>query len=226
MQAVILAAGRGKRMGDLTTHAPKPMLKIKGKPILEYKINALPKEIKEIVFVIGYFGEEIKKYFGENFGGRKITYVVQDVLNGTGGAVHAAKDVLKDKFLVIMGDDLYCKDDLEKMTKNDLSLLAYEVEDPSRFGVVKTDKKGNLLEVVEKPQGLGRSLVAVAVYMLNKDFFKYDLVDIGNGEFGLPQTIASMAKDYPIKVEKAEKWFAITCPEDLAAAENVIDKFI
>lgn len=226
MQAVILAAGRGKRMRDLTLHAPKPMLKIKGKPILEYKINALPKEIKEVVFVIGYFGEEIKKYFGKEFGGRKITYVVQDILNGTGGAVHAAKDALRDKFLVIMGDDLYCKDDLKRMIQSDLSLLAFEVEDPSRFGVVKTDEKGNLLEVVEKPQGLGRSLVAVAVYMLNKDFFKYDLVDIGNGEFGLPQTIASMAKDYKIKVEKATNWFAISCPEDLAEAEKVIDRFI
>lgn len=213
-------------MGDLTMHAPKPMLKIKGKPILEYKINALPKEIKEIVFVIGYFGSEIKKYFGEEFGGRKITYVVQDILNGTGGAVHTAKDILKNKFLVMMGDDLYCKKDLERMIENDLSVLAREVDDPSRFGVLKTDNDGYLVEIVEKPKGLGRSLANAAVYILNKKFFNYELAPIGEGEFGLPQTMAAMSGDYKIKVEKATDWFAITCPEDLEKAEKVIDKFI
>jgi NDP-sugar pyrophosphorylase family protein len=226
MQAVILAAGRGKRMGDLTLHAPKPMLKIKGKPILDYKIRALPRKIDEVIFVVGYFGEEIKKYFGEEFDGRKITYVLQEVLNGTGGAIHTAKDLLKEKFLVIMGDDLYHPKDLEKMTESDLSLLAREVDDPSRFGVLRTDEKGNLLEVIEKPQGLGRSLVAVAAYVLNPKFFEYKLVPIGGGEFGLPQTLAVMAKDYPVKVEKATDWFPITSPEDLIAAEEAIDKFI
>lgn len=226
MQAVILAAGRGKRMGDLTLHAPKPMLKIKGRPILDYKIRALPREIKEVVFVIGYFGDEIKKYFGNEFDGRKITYVTQEVLNGTGGAVHVAKNILEDKFLVIMGDDLYHKDDLKRMIGNDLSLLAREVDDPSRFGVLKINEKGNLVEVIEKPKGFGRSLIATAAYILNKKFFDYELVPIGNGEYGLPQTLASMAKDYEIKVERATDWLPITSPEDLIMAEQVLDNFI
>lgn len=226
MQAVILAAGRGKRMGDLTLHAPKPMLKIKGKPILDYKIKALPKEIKEVVFIVGHCGENIKEYFGHEFDGRKITYVVQDVLNGTGGSIHAAKNLVRDKFLVIMGDDLYCRKDLEKMMESDLSILAREVDDPSRFGVLKTDNDGHLIEVIEKPQGFGKSLVNAAAYVLNKNFFDYELVPIGGGEFGLPQTMATMAGDYKIKVEKATDWFPITSPEDLVSAEDVIDKFI
>ena len=77
MQAIILAAGRGTRMGELTKETPKPMLKIKNKPILEYKLNALPEEITEVIFVIGYLGDAIKNYFGDFYNGRKIRYVIQ-----------------------------------------------------------------------------------------------------------------------------------------------------
>ena len=58
-----------------------------------------------------------------------------------------------------------------------------------------------------------------------EDFFKYDLVSVGSGEFGLPQTLAAMSKDYPIKVEKARIWQPIGCPEDLEKAEKVLHKF-
>lgn len=213
-------------MGNLTLHTPKPMLKIKGKPILDYKIRALPEEIKEVIFVIGHYGEEIKNYFGNEFDGRSIKYAVHEVLSGTGGAIHAAKDLVKNNFLVIMGDDLYCRKDLKRMMESDLSILAREVDEPSRFGVLKTNKEGHLIEVIEKPQGFGKSLVNAAAYVLNKKFFDYDLVSIGGGEFGLPQTMATMAGDYKIKVEKATDWFPITSPEDLAAAEKIIEKFM
>ncbi|KKQ79283.1 MAG: hypothetical protein UT03_C0063G0001, partial [Candidatus Moranbacteria bacterium GW2011_GWD2_38_7] len=65
MQIVILAAGRGTRMKDLTDNVPKPMLQINGKPILAYKLEALPEEIDEVIFVVGYFGNQIQQYFGE-----------------------------------------------------------------------------------------------------------------------------------------------------------------
>ncbi len=225
MQVVILAAGRGKRMNHLTKNNAKPMLKIYGRPVLEYKIDALPKEIKEIIFVVGYYREQIMNHFKKNYKGRKITYVIQDKLNGTGGAIHLCKGILEDKFLVLMGDDLYHKQDIKKMLKHKLSILACPVEDPSRFGIVKTDKKGNVIEIVEKPKRPQSNLANTGAYVLNKDFFKYDLVSIGNGEFGLPQTLVKMAKDCPIKCEKARIWHPIGKPEDLEEAENVLGKF-
>ena len=225
MQVVILAAGRGKRMQDLTKGVPKPMLKIKGKPILEHKINMLPSEIKEIVFVIGYYGEHIMNYFKHSFGGRKIKYVFQTNLNGTGGALFLAKSVLNDKFLVINGDDLYHKKDIKKLLKHDLAILGREVEDTSKFGIIKTNSKGHMVEVVEKPKRSKDKLANTGVYVLNKKIFDYDLVPIGGGEFGLPQTMAKMAKDHPVKVEAATIWHAIGNPEDLAEAEKIIHKF-
>jgi NDP-sugar pyrophosphorylase family protein len=227
MQAVILAAGRGKRMLHLTNNVPKPMLKINGKPILEHKLDVLPKEIDEIIFIVGYYGECIMNHFGCHFKNKKIKYIFQKELNGTGGALHLAKGILKDKFIVMMGDDLYHKQDLKKMLKHNFSILGYKVEDPSRYGVIKTDKKGNMIEVIENPKDGKYKLVNAAAYVLNKKFFDYDLVPkkAGDKELGLPQTLAQISKNYKIKVIKAKAWYPIGNPEDLEKAEKELPKF-
>jgi len=225
MQCVILAAGRGKRMKKLTEKNPKPMLKVNGQTILEHKIKILPKAIKEIIFVVGYCAENIMNHFGKEFGGRKIRYIFQKNLNGTGGALHLAKSILEDKFLVMMGDDLYSKKDIVKILKNDLAVLAKEVENPSEFGILATNRRGYLESIIEKPKRPKGNLANAAVYVLSKDFFNYELVPIGNGEYGLPQTLATMTDKYKIKVEKASLWHPISCQEDLEAAEKIIHKF-
>lgn len=226
MQAVILAAGKGTRMRPLTYDIPKPMLLIKGKPVLEYTLSFLPEEIDEVIIVVNYLGEHIKKYFGKKWKGRKVKYVFQKELNGTGGALQTCKYLVNEKFLVVMGDDLYYKKDLENMMKEDLAILAQEVDDPSRFGVLKTDENGKLIEIVEKPKMEGKGLVSTNAFMLNKNFFDYDLVPVSDTEYGLPQTLAVMAKDYPVKVMKTTHWMAVGCPEDIEKAQTEIEKFI
>ncbi|NTU66492.1 MAG: nucleotidyltransferase family protein [Candidatus Moranbacteria bacterium] len=225
MQAVILAAGRGKRMKSLTKDTSKVMLKIKGKPILEHKLEMLPRSVNEIIMVVGYQGDQIIRHFKRYFGGRRIIYVLQVNQNGTGGALHLAKSVLRDKFLVMMGDDLYHKKDITGIMKHDLAILGYEVEDTSRFGIIKKNTRSNLVDIVEKPKRSKDKLANAGLYMLNRKFFDYDLVHIGGGEFGLPQTLAKMAKDHRIKVQKATAWHPIGVPEDLLAAEKVIHEF-
>lgn len=212
-------------MRDLTDEVPKPMLKLKGKPILEHKINMLPKEIDEIVFIIGYCGDHIVRYFKHYFAGRRVIYVYQHNINGTGGALHLARSVLRDKFMVMMGDDLYHEKDLKLLMKHDLAILGREVDDPSLFGMIKLDNAGNMLDVIEKPKKSKDKLANTGVYVMNKKFFDYDLVPIGNGEFGLPQTLAKMAKKYKIKVEKASIWYPIGKPEDIKGAEKALSKF-
>lgn len=226
MQIVILAAGRGTRMNELTAEVPKPMLEIKGKPILAYKIEALPEEIDEVIFVVGYLGNQIQKYFGESYTGKKISYVVQEELNGTGGAVHLVKDLIKNDFLVMMGDDLYSKDDVSRLIEHELAVLGLEVEDPRKFGVIYLNEEGNLEKIVEKPDIDGPALVLVGLYKLNKRFFDYPMTLSERGEYEIIQPITLMSKDFPIKVEKATSWFPIGNPEDLKKAEGIIDKFI
>ncbi|HOW60824.1 MAG TPA: nucleotidyltransferase family protein [Candidatus Moranbacteria bacterium] len=226
MQAVILAAGKGTRMQPLTYDIPKAMLLVKEKPILEYTINFLPEIVDEVIIVINHLGDQIQKYFGDEFNGRKIKYVVQEKLNGTGGAVHTCKDLLKGKFMVVMGDDLYYKEDLKDLLNYELAILAFEVEDSTRFGVLKTDESGHLIEIIEKPQLKEKALISTNAFVLNEKFFDYDLVPISETEFGLPQTLAKMAQDYPVKILQALQWLPVGYPEDIKKAEEVIDKFI
>jgi NDP-sugar pyrophosphorylase family protein len=166
------------------------------------------------------------KHFKRRFDGRKITYVFQKKMNGTGGALYTAKSILKRRFLVMNGDDLYVKKDLEELTKYDLAVLGYEVKDVSKYGVIKTDGRGNMVDIVEKPKRSKDKLINTGAFMLDKEFFEYELASIGGGEFGLPQTLAKMARDYKVKVKKARDWFPVGNPEDYKKAEEVINKFI
>ncbi len=104
-QAVILAAGKGTRMLPLTLTRPKPLQEVLGKNLLEWKLSALPDSITEVIFIIGYQGEQIRAFFGDRWEGRAIFYAEQQELNGSAGALLCAKDLLRGRFLVMMGDD-------------------------------------------------------------------------------------------------------------------------
>jgi bifunctional UDP-N-acetylglucosamine pyrophosphorylase/glucosamine-1-phosphate N-acetyltransferase len=171
-------------------------------------------------------GKKIQEYFGDSYAGRKISYLVQEKLDGSGGAIALAKNFLKDDFLVMNGDDLYKKEDIEKLASFDLAVLTMEIENASQFGTVSINEDGNLNGIVERQAIEEKALVNTGLYKLNKDFFKYKLVSIGNGEFGLPQTLVTMKDKYAVKTINANDWFAIGNSADLKKAENIIDKFI
>jgi NDP-sugar pyrophosphorylase family protein len=227
MQAVIMAAGKGVRMGDLTQWVPKPLLKINGRAILEYTLANLPREISEVIFVIGYHGHKIREHFGDEYRGRKIRYVWQLRLDGTAGAVFLTRNLLKGKFIVLNGDDLYHHDDLKRVIKHDLAVMVKEVEDPGRFGVAEVDENGHLIRIVERPEVPPTNLVNIGVYVMDKRFFYQPLVKISEREYGLPQTLAQLAKDnnLKIKVERADFWHPNTRAGDLEKAKEMVDNF-
>lgn len=222
MQAVILAAGLGTRMGELTKTTPKPLLKIQDKTLLEHNLTAMPEEIDEVVLVVGYLGEQIRKYIGENFVGKKITYVEQTELKGTAHALTAAKPLLRDRFLVIMGDDLYYRNDLEELCHKPLGILVWEMTNDElkneRQGIVKIDSEGVVSDIIERQPAAKGTLVNCAAYVLNGKFFGYPLVSAGipATEYGLPQTFLQMIKDgAKVSVVKARWWHKVASPEDL-----------
>ncbi|MDO8566489.1 MAG: nucleotidyltransferase family protein [Candidatus Moranbacteria bacterium] len=225
MQVVILAAGRGVRMGKLTENTPKPMLMLFGKPILEWKLEMLPKTIGEVIFVIGYHGNQIEKHFGAEWHGIKITYVVQEDRNGTGGAMFLVKDMMKGKALVLMGDDLYHPADLEQLTREDVAVLGLKVNNAQQYGLLETTEEGNLLKITERPHGHTVGIVNTGAYILDEKFFRYPLVPISEKEYGLPQTLAEMGKEYPVKVIMATAWQSVGCPEDIEKGEAFLKKY-
>ncbi len=222
MQCVILAAGRGTRMGELTNDIPKPMVSVLGEPLLAHKIRMLPENIDEVILIVGYKKDIIIGYFGDTWEGRNIRYVEQTVLNGTAGAIHLVKDIVRGKFLVTMGDDLYLLDDIEKIMRHPLALLGYRTQNAASFGIVTVDKDSNLIEVVERPHGFVEGLVNTGAYILNTDFFKYSPVAISETEYGLPQTLVVMSRDYPVKVEVTTQWLPVGNPGDVVLAEQFL----
>lgn len=224
MQAVILAAGLGTRMRPLTNTVAKPLLKIGERPLLEYTFDALPHEIDEVIMVVGYLGEQIKAYLGKDFRGHKISYVVQEKLEGTAKALWEARTLLRGKFLVLMADDIYAKEDIEKCVQYERAILVMRSEAPGPGGKVLLDNKTQLLGVEEGKSHPKGSLISTNVFVLTPELWSYQPVKLTDreGEWGLPQTVAVMSKEYPVAVVLATRWIKITTPTDLTIAEALL----
>ncbi len=225
MQAVILAAGRGTRMRELCDSCPKPMVLILGKPLLEWRLETLPAEITEVIITIGYLGEQITEYFGAEWQGRKMTYVVQDELNGTGGSMKLLEPYITGPVLVTMGDDLYVTKDLQVILPHRFAMLGKYTKEAEKFGLLTTNEDDTLRKVTERPHGHQEGLINTGAYMVDRSFFAYPLVAISATEYGLPQTLASMVPDETILVRMATDWQPVGCPEDIPLAEEFIKKY-
>lgn len=224
MHAVILAAGRGTRMGHLTDTTPKPLLRVASKTLLEHKIELLPDTITDVHIVVGYQGNLIENHLGTTHQGRALHYHQQHELNGTAGALWLLKDILTETFLVMMGDDLYAPEDIAQACTYPWAYLVQEhLETVScSKGNTLVDMNGNLTDidvagVIEAPQR-----TTAGLYVLQPDVFQYRLVPKapGSSEYGLPHTLVSVAKDFDIPVLPATNWLQITTPEDLLRAEQ------
>ena len=229
MQAVILAAGRGTRMKELTETLPKPMLTIAGKTLLEHQMDNLPPEVTEVILIVGYLGSVIQQYFGGSYNGKELLYVEQEELNGTAGALWQAKDLLHDKFLVMNGDDICAAEDIASCAaSSDWAILVQEVEDLGSAGKVVLDAHGNVADILEKEaREPGPGLANNAnFFLLDTRVFSYAPVyrPGSTTELGLPQTVVQAAKDIPIHPITAHLLIRITEPEDLKKAEELLAK--
>ena len=160
MKAVILAAGKGTRMGELTNALPKPMLLVQGKPILEHIVQGIAGAgIRQFCIVTGYRAEVIESYFGD--GSRwnlDITYARQKVQDGTGKAPEAAKDFVgADDFLLTYGDILVKPVTYQRMLarfrEREFSALVTVTagQDVTKGGIDLFDEQFCLCRIIEKP---------------------------------------------------------------------------
>lgn len=220
MKIVILAAGKGTRMGELTTDTPKPMLIVNGKNLIEHKLDALPLEqISEIILVVGYLQDVIRNYFGTVYKGVRITYV-EDTIQGTGKAVWNAKKVLDEPFLVMMGDDIYAREDVGAIMKTKGAILLDRVTTPKKSGKVIIED-GKIIDVIEGAMLRMGEPINAALYHLSPEIFAFDLVKVQDkDEWGLPQTLIPHSQEYPLTPVYATRWIQITAPEDIENAER------
>ncbi len=226
MKAVILAAGEGKRMRPLTLVHAKSMIEVLGKPLLHHVIDTLPREITELIIIIGRKGEQIKKYFGNFFERRKITYIHQPKPLGTGHALHLAKRLIKpgERFLFLFADDLHSGKAIKKLVKKGLGVLVQEHPDPSRFASIETDKYGYIIGFEEKPARPKTNLVPVGVFVFDSSFFDYPMPKSPRGEYEYVDPLRAMAKEKRIVVERTDFWHPIGYPHDIDKAEEILGR--
>src|ERR1700720_383474 len=107
-KAVLLAAGRGTRMRELTADLPKPMIKVRGKPILLHIIEGLQAAaIKNFLIIVGYHGEAVRNYFGDGTCfGLRINYATQALQDGTGRVIDLARGFVGNSAFVLGYGDI------------------------------------------------------------------------------------------------------------------------
>lgn len=224
MKAIILAAGEGVRMRPLTLERPKPLVEVAGKPLLQHIWEILPPEITEVILVIGYKGEMIREFIGENFLGKRVTYVTQEKKAGTADAVRLALPYLAagERFLLLYADDLHDGPSITRLLNHPLGVLVSEVADPSRFGVMVVDGEGRITDIQEKPEKPLSNLAATGVYLLDRELIEIDVPVHANGESYVTDMICETLKTRPIYTEKTTFWHAIGYPQDVEAAEEIL----
>lgn len=228
MQAIILAAGKGTRFGDITKKIPKSLIPVCGKPIIEYTLSSLPSLTKEVNIIVGHLGEQIKSRIGNKFGKINVKYIEAKELNGTGGAVWATKNQMKGKFLVLNGDDIYWKDELEALVRQSWSAgLAETIPQGPQYLTFNLDENEFITGARHPNQEEMKNgiLISTGAFVLDPNIFKYQLVPIGDGkEFGLPQTILKAIKKHPTKGVLMKNWIQINRLEDVKIAEKILNK--
>ena len=218
-EAVILAAGEGKRLRPFTEDMPKVMLPIANKPILEYVIEALvDNNIRNIIMVVGYKKESIMSYFGDgNKWGVEINYVFQEKQIGTAHALLQAKGYIDDEFLVLPGDNIIDKECIAKLIKEkEKASVIEESELPSKYGVVKISD-GYISQFEEKPVMAETNIISTGIYKFEPDII--DLVEqfVSEGKNNLTDVIQHIIKSgEKIKGIKGNgKWKDAVYPWDL-----------
>jgi bifunctional UDP-N-acetylglucosamine pyrophosphorylase/glucosamine-1-phosphate N-acetyltransferase len=226
MQAIILAAGEGTRMRPLTWTKAKPLLEVAGKSLLERNLEQLGiAGCDSVVIVVGYKAEQIKQAFGDRYGTIKLSYVLQVEQKGTGHALLQAEGRAEERFIVLMGDDLYSAQDVKVCWNAGLSIAASEVKDPQRFGVLVVNG-GRIMDVVEKSAQPSSNLANTGLYCMDKRIFAAlrSVKQSQRGEIELTDAVKAMAKAVYIKVVKATGWKPVGYPWDLLAVSEELIK--
>jgi dTDP-glucose pyrophosphorylase len=234
-KAIILAAGRGTRMGALTEDLPKPMLPLAGKPMLEHILDRLRSAgVAEVVIVTGYRAETIEEHFrGYPLA---LTYVRQQVINGTGTAALLGRTFAgSDPVLLTFGDIICDPGDYEGISARLRSsehtgavLGVRRVDDPWQ-GAAVYEAQGVVRRIVEKPEK-GTSTThwnSAGLYAFQPDIFDFlaALQPSPRGEYELTSAVAAMIEsDWRVLLyEIRGDWRDVGRPEDLPVAEDIVD---
>jgi glucose-1-phosphate thymidylyltransferase len=167
MQVIIPLAGKGTRLRPHTHLVPKPLLKVAGRPVMDWVMDRLKGlEVTELIFITGHLKEQVELFARERYH-IPSRFIEQKVQDGTAGAINLARPFVKGPVLIIFVDTVFEADlTLINRTDADGIIWAKEVEDYQRFGVVVTDAQGYMTRIVEKPSTPISKLANIGLYYI------------------------------------------------------------
>ena len=225
MKAVIMAGGEGTRLRPLTSNAPKPMLPLVNRPMMEHVIDLLKRHgIDEIVVTVAFMANSIRTYFGDGSElGVEIVYATEESPLGTAGSVRNAMDHLDERFLVISGDvltdiDLQAIIDFHSSREALATIGLVHVENPLEFGIVITREDGRIERFLEKPTWgqVFSDTINTGIFVLEPEIFDHIAAD-RPVDFSSEVFPKLLAEDLPIYGAVAEGYW-----EDVGTLEAYV----
>lgn len=227
MKAIIPLAGKGTRLRPHTHHTPKPLMKVAGKPVLAYILDDLiAVGVTEMVFIVGHLRETMEAWISTEYPDLKAHYVLQEVQDGTAGAVALAEPWVDEEVLIVFADAVLEVDyGLVKTLPPEFGgiIWAKEVEDYQRYGVIITADDGTMATIVEKPKEPVSKLANIGLYYIRDHKLLFEGIHHTlnapsgpGGEFFLTDAFQYMV-DHGSKILTApvEGWWDAGKPETL-----------
>jgi dTDP-glucose pyrophosphorylase/predicted transcriptional regulator len=222
--AVIMCGGLGKRLGDLTSNCPKPLLNIGSKPILETIVDKFVKAGCERIYLsVNYKSQMIKEYFGNGEKwGIEISYLEEDKKLGTAGGLSLIEEEIEKSIVVMNGDILTNIDFQNFITYHEeresmMSMCVKEYDFQVPYGVVKLNEDSDIEDIVEKP--VHNFFVSAGVYLINPSVLKFIEKD---KRLDMPELYRMVREDdgkvsaFPIR----EYWLDIGKLDDFKKAQS------
>lgn len=242
MKALILAAGRGKRLGELTEEKNKCLVEVGGRPLLSYSLDCAAKipQVSEIAVVVGYQAEEIVNRFGDHYQGKSVKYAFQEEQRGLVDAISRSKEVLAGSgFLLMLGDELMTNPRHLEMfkifeDKNIFALCGVLLVDNrdliKRTYSISQNKEGNILKLIEKPRDPQNNIMGTGNCLFRNEIISYiekTPVNPNRGEKELPDLIQAAINDGKIvkPFNICSRYFNFNVKEEIHDAESFFAHF-
>jgi glucose-1-phosphate thymidylyltransferase len=216
MKVIIPLAGKGTRLRPHTHIVPKPMMKVAGKPVMSYILDDLKRlgNVDQIIYITGHLKDKIEAFALSSIDVPSV-FIEQKIQDGTAGAVALAREYVDEPVLIIFVDTIFDADlSITKTTEADGIIWVKEVEDYQRFGVVVTDKDGNMTQIVEKPKTPISKRANIGLYYIKNWKLLFEGIDhvlaspLNQGEYYLTDAFQYMIeKGAKIKVVDVEGWY-------------------
>jgi len=228
VNAVILAAGEGTRLKELTQKIPKPLLPVRGKPILEHQLElCAAAKIKNVFINTHHLSDQIRQFAGDGSRFRlTITYSYEPELLGTAGALNNFRDRLAGDDILLLYGDNYVDLDLRALQKfheekrSFVTVAVHHRDDVSQSGMIELGAGDRVTRFIEKPAAKAQTsnLVSAGIYVLDPELLAF--IPPGKSDFGydiIPKLLAEKQAVFGYKMGK--ELIAIDTPELYAAAQ-------